>query len=89
MIDETKLRDTYIDLKEKPNFIFDEDKMNDFKKLNKDEFLTSYSYITEKEYDNTKIIAERIVKGKVTKFGNGGHIIFPKKYIGKKVKVII
>lgn len=29
------------------------------------------------------------IEGKVTKFGNGGHVIVKKKYIGKKVEVII
>lgn len=35
------------------NFINDEEKMRDFKVLSKEEFLASYSYLTEKEYDNT------------------------------------
>lgn len=37
----------------KPNFVGDEEKMVDFKKLSKEEFLKSYSYLTEEEYDNT------------------------------------
>ena len=35
------------------NFIDDEEKMIDFNTINKEQFLKSYSYITEKEYDNT------------------------------------
>ena len=34
-------------------FIDDYEKMNDFKHLTKDEFLQSYNYLTEDEYDNT------------------------------------
>lgn len=41
----------------KPNFISDKEKMNDFFKLTKEEFLFSYSYLTEEEYDNTMEIA--------------------------------
>ena len=36
------------------NFLDDDEKMADFKILTKEEFLTSYSYLTEEEYDNTK-----------------------------------
>jgi len=35
------------------NFIDDEEKMRDFVSLTKEEFLSSYSYLTEEEYDNT------------------------------------
>jgi len=35
------------------DFYNDKDKMRDFVKLSKSEFLRSYSYITEKAYDNT------------------------------------
>lgn len=35
-------------------FIDDYEKMYDFKHLEKEEFLKSYSYLTEKEYDKTK-----------------------------------
>ena len=38
------------------NFIDDYEKMHDFRVLSKDEFLASYSYIFEDEYDNTKVI---------------------------------
>ena len=36
------------------NFLNDKDKMIDFKQLTKEQFLKSYSYITEKDYDDTK-----------------------------------
>lgn len=36
------------------DFLDDEEKMRDFKKLSKDDFLRSYSYLTEKEYDLTR-----------------------------------
>ena len=36
------------------NFLDDDEKMADFEILTKEEFLTSYSYLTEQEYDNTK-----------------------------------
>lgn len=35
------------------SFIDDKEKMVDFKNLTKEEFLKSYSYLTEKEYDAT------------------------------------
>ena len=38
------------------NFYDDAEKMADFKKLSKEEFLKSYSYLTEQEYDNTKMV---------------------------------
>ena len=37
------------------DFCDDEEKMEDFNKLTKDEFLSSYSYITEEEYNLTRI----------------------------------
>lgn len=37
------------------DFLDDEEKMRDFICLSKEEFLASYSYITENEYDNTYI----------------------------------
>ena len=40
------------------DFIDDEEKMYDFVRLTKEEFLLSYSYLTEDEYDNTKKIYE-------------------------------
>ncbi len=43
------------------DFIDDKEKMNDFEKLSKKEFLESYSYLTEEEYDSTlKIYKERL-----------------------------
>jgi hypothetical protein len=36
------------------NFTDDKEKMRDFKLLTKTEFLSSYSYLTEQEYDLTK-----------------------------------
>ena len=38
------------------NFYDDAEKMADFRKISKEEFLKSYSYLTEQEYDNTKMI---------------------------------
>lgn len=35
------------------HFLSDAEKMRDFKELSKEEFLASYSYLTEAEYDNT------------------------------------
>ena len=43
-----------------PNFYGDLEKMRDFRTLTKDEFLQSYSYLTEKEYDNTLAIEHLI-----------------------------
>jgi hypothetical protein len=40
----------------KGNFANDEEKMSDFCNLTKEEFLASYSYLTEEEYENTKAI---------------------------------
>ena len=44
------------------NFIDDAEKMRDFKELSKEEFLASYSYLTEAEYDNTMEIFKRLPK---------------------------
>lgn len=38
---------------EELSFIDDKEKMRDFKELTKEEFLFSYSYLTEEEYDAT------------------------------------
>jgi len=35
------------------NFINDNEKMADFKKMTKDEFLKSYRYLTEEDYNET------------------------------------
>ena len=37
------------------DFCDDKEKMEDFRNLSKDEFLSSYSYITEEEYNYTRI----------------------------------
>lgn len=42
-----------METKETPNFILDSEKMRDFKKLSKEDFLKSYSYLTEEEYNET------------------------------------
>lgn len=41
------------DLYKNDDFIEDEEKMYNFVRLTKEEFLLSYSYLTEEEYDNT------------------------------------
>lgn len=46
------------------DFIDDEEKMYDFVRISKEEFLQSYSYLTEWEYDNTKRIYEERLKSK-------------------------
>lgn len=43
----------FIDTIKAASFINDEEKMRDFKELTKEEFLESYSYLTEEEYDIT------------------------------------
>jgi len=40
--------------KEKPNFINDKEKMRDYLILSKEEFLKSYSYLTDEEYESTR-----------------------------------
>lgn len=44
------------------SFIDDEEKMRDFRILTKDEFLRSYSYLTEEEYDVTKFYVDRALR---------------------------
>ena len=52
--------DKYFDyineLSKKPHFLFDVEKMRDFIRpdMDKEDFLESYSYLTEEEYDNTE-----------------------------------
>ena len=41
------------------DFLDDKEKMKDFDLLTKDEFLESYSYITEKEYNLTRMKQKR------------------------------
>lgn len=51
------------------NFLNDKEKMSDFYKLSKEEFLNSYSYITEEEYDATliEIANKQVVKNEIEK----------------------
>ena len=42
-----------MDIENNWNFLKDEEKMADFRILTKAEFLNSYSYLSEEEYDNT------------------------------------
>lgn len=42
------------------NFINDEEKMLDYFELTKDEFLESYSYLTEEDYNATTEMVEKI-----------------------------
>lgn len=51
-----------IDFNPLNTFICDVPKMADFKILTKEEFLYSYSYLTEEEYDATKLYLEWLVK---------------------------
>ena len=44
------------------NFTDDEEKMIDFNTITKDQFLNSYSYITEQEYDNTMRQLEEVTQ---------------------------
>lgn len=50
------------------SFLDDKEKMVDFYKLTKDEFLQSYSYLTEKEYNETMDKEMLNIKEKVTNF---------------------
>ena len=51
---------------ETANFINDEEKMRDFLTLSKYEFLRSYSYLTEEEYDNTEQLwKKKFLDGKI------------------------
>lgn len=43
-----------VKLNKSSDFCDDEEKMEDFRNLSKDEFLSSYSYITEEEYNYTR-----------------------------------
>ena len=48
---------------EHSDFCDDEEKIKDFKKLSKEEFLSSYSYITEEEYNLTRMEQKKIDNG--------------------------
>ncbi len=63
---EKRMRDLQIELNKllkkdfkNNNFIDDEEKMKDFHNLTKEEFLQSYSYLTEQEYDNTMLLVQK------------------------------
>ena len=45
----------------KGNFIGDKEKMYDFTRLTKEEFMLSYSYLTDEEYDNTLVIHQQML----------------------------
>ena len=45
----------------KGNFIGDKEKMYDFTRLTKEEFMLSYSYLTDEEYDNTLAIYQQML----------------------------
>ena len=50
---------TEIEITSFDNFLSDPEKMIDFRELSKEEFLESYSYLTEEEYDNTLMLETR------------------------------
>lgn len=45
----------------KINFISDKEKMYDFTRLTKEEFMITYSYLTDEEYDNTAVIYQEML----------------------------
>lgn len=45
----------------KGNFIGDKEKMHDFTRLTKEEFMNTYSYLTDVEYDNTECIYQEML----------------------------
>lgn len=45
----------------KGNFIGDKEKMYDFTRLTKEEFMNTYSYLTGEEYDNTECIYQQML----------------------------
>jgi len=47
------------------NFVDDDEKMRDFFILSKDEFLKSYSYLSEQEYKNTLNVVKNDMKQKI------------------------
>lgn len=77
------------------DFFDDEEKMKDFYKLSKEEFLKSYSYLTEEEYNDT-LRATKIIKneiGKVwliedNKLKCQNKVISKLDYFGKEVAVL-
>ena len=70
-------------------FIDDEEKMRDFYELTKEEFLTSYSYLTEEEYDATREVAMkkyRIYKEVQRKIKDALSIIDDDSTINEEIK---
>jgi hypothetical protein len=55
----------------KGSFIDDKEKMKDFVELTKDEFLASYSYLSEEEYNLTK---KDYIENKFKKLVKGGNV---------------
>lgn len=49
------------------SFVDDEEKMRDFFKLSREEFLKSYSYLTEEEYDATLEILRKSLENRTKK----------------------
>ena len=52
-IKEGRYKDMGNEIYKDSNFIDDQEKMRDFEKLTKEEFLLLYDYLTEEEYENT------------------------------------
>lgn len=50
------------------NFIDDQEKVNDLLYLNKEDFLKSYSYITEAEYENTINKIKKLIQVKIKEY---------------------
>lgn len=67
----------------KNHFADDEEKRDDFLILDKEDFLQSYSYLTEKEYENTR----KELKNRGYKFklydGQGGEFMMTRMYKNK------
>lgn len=55
----------------KGSFIDDKEKMKDFVELTKEEFLASYSYLSEEEYNLTK---KDYIENKFKKLVKGGKV---------------
>lgn len=55
------------------NFLDDEEKMNDFDRLTKEEFLLSYSYLSEEEYNLTRI-AQKVLTERKKRYHNEKNI---------------
>lgn len=63
--------------------------------LNKPNHLNSIyiKYISMKKKKGSVIVIKlkgsEVIERKVSKFGTGSHVVVPKEYLGKKVKIII